>query len=166
MIDLTQEKLHELFSYDQETGDFSWRVKKSKNVKVGVPINSNNGKGYKVVKIDNKTYMVHRLIWMYVYGKFPENDIDHKNRIRSDNRLLNLRDASKTDNAQNISIPRHNKSGHIGVSWIKSHKSWTVYIKVEQKNKWLGYYKDLNDAVAARKRGEKEYYNLPESVPC
>ena len=166
MIDLTQEKLHELFSYDRETGDFSWRVRKSRNVKVGVPINSNNGKGYKAVKIDGKTYLVHRLVWMYVYGKFPENDIDHKNRIRSDNRLVNLREASRSDNCQNISIPSHNKSGHVGVTWIKSHKSWTVYIKVERKNKWLGYYKDLNDAIAARKRGEKEYYNLPESVPC
>jgi hypothetical protein len=166
VIDLTQEKLHELFSYNQETGAFSWRVKKSRNVKVGVPINSNNGKGYKTVKIDGKTYLVHRLVWMYVYGKFPENDIDHKNRIRSDNRLVNLREASRSDNCQNISIPSHNKSGHIGVSWIKNHKSWTVYIKVERKNKWLGYYKNLDAAIAARKQGEKKYYNLPESVPC
>jgi hypothetical protein len=75
-----------------------------------------------------------------------------------------LRDVNTTDNAQNISLPSHNKSGHIGVSWIKSHNAWTVYVKVNQKNKWLGYYKNLDDAITARKEGEKQYYNLPVEV--
>jgi hypothetical protein len=164
VIDLTQETIRHLFSYDAETGDFAWKVQKSRNIKLGEPIKANKITGYRCVKINKKTYPVHRLIWLYLYGHWPHGDIDHKNRIRSDNRLCNLRDVSRTDNCQNITLPSHNKSGHIGISWVKSHKSWTVYIKVDKKNKWLGYYKDINQAIAARKKGESTYYNLPDIV--
>lgn len=162
MIDFTQARLHELFSYDPETGNFAWRVQKSRNTKIGKPLNKTNGNGYKSVKIEGKSYLIHRLIWLYVYGKLPDGEIDHKNKIRNDNRLCNLREVTRTDNCQNISLPKHNTSGHIGVSWIKSHQRWTVYIKVNKKNKWLGYFKDLDSAVVARKLGESKYYNLPE----
>ena len=87
MIEITQAKLHELFSYDAQTGDFAWRIKKGRNVKVGQPLNGTNGHGYKAVKIDGKSYLVHRLIWLYVYGNLPKLDIDHKNKIRNYNRL-------------------------------------------------------------------------------
>ena len=160
MID--QETVKKIFHYDAESGMLLWRNGNGRNVKPWQQANSLNGSGYYAVKIQNKSYRVHRLIWLYVNGKFPDGDIDHKNRIRNDNRLCNLRDVSRSDNCQNISLPSHNKSGHLGVSWIKSHNCWNVYIKVNKKNKWLGYYKNLDDAVAARKAGEKQYYNLPE----
>ena len=162
MID--QESLKRLFYYDAESGMLIWRFGNGRNVKPWQQVKSKNGHGYYSAKINNKTYLAHRLIWLYVYGKFPDKYIDHKNRIRNDNRLCNLRDVNTTDNAQNISLPSHNKSGHIGVSWIKSHNCWTVFVKVNKKNKWLGFYKNLNDAIAARKNGEKEYYNLPLEV--
>lgn len=161
MIDLTQDKVKELFDYNSETGDFSWKVAKSRNVKVGLPIKTSNTHGYYSVKIDGKTYLTHRLIWLYVHGSWPNGDIDHKNRIRNDNRLCNLREATRTDNCQNISLPRHNKSGHIGVSWYPRDKKWNVYVKVNKKNKWLGRFSELEDAITARKNGEALYYNLP-----
>jgi hypothetical protein len=160
MID--QEAIKKLFHYDAESGMLLWRKGNNRNVKPWQEAKSPNGHGYYNVKIDGKSYLVHRLIWLYVHGSFPKEDIDHKNRIRNDNRLCNLRAVSRTDNCQNISLPDHNKSGHIGVSWIKSHNRWTVYVKVDKKNKWLGYYKNLDDAVAARKAGEAKFYNLPE----
>jgi hypothetical protein len=164
MID--QETVKKIFHYDAESGMLLWRNGNGRNVKPWQQANSLNSSGYYAIKIQNKSYRVHRLIWLYVNGKFPDGDIDHKNRIRNDNRLCNLRDVSRTDNAQNISLPKHNKSGHIGVSWIKSHNCWTVYVKVNKKNKWLGYYKNLDAAIAARKAGEKQYYNLPEVASC
>jgi hypothetical protein len=160
MID--QETVKKLFYYDAETGMLIWRNGNKRNVKPWQEAKALNGLGYYSVKIQNKSYPVHRIIWLYVHGIFPDQDIDHKNRIRNDNRLCNLRSVSRTDNCQNISLPRHNKSGHIGVSWIKRHEAWTVYVKVNKKNKWLGCYKNLDDAVAARKAGEAKYYNLPE----
>jgi hypothetical protein len=161
MID--QETIQKLFYYHAESGMLIWRFGNGRNVKPWQEVKALNGHEYYSAKIQGKSYLAHRLIWLYVHGKFPDKYIDHKNKIRNDNRLCNLRDVNTTDNAQNISLPSHNTSGHIGVSWIKTHKSWTVYIKVDGKNKWLGYYKDLEQAVAARKAGEAKYYNLPET---
>ena len=160
MID--QETVKKLFHYDAESGMLLWRYGNGRNVKPWQEAKASNGHGYYAAKINGKTYLVHRLIWLYVHGSFPNKYIDHKNKIRNDNRLCNLRDVNTTDNAQNISLPSHNKSGHIGVSWFELQKKWTVYIKVDKKNKWLGCYKNLDDAIAARKSGEKQYYNLPE----
>lgn len=160
MID--QETVKKLFHYDAESGMLLWRYGNGRNVKPWQEVKALNSQGYYTVKINGTSYRVHRLIWLYVHGNFPDKYIDHKNRVRNDNRLCNLRDVNTTDNAQNISLPSHNKSGHIGVSWIKSHNCWTVFVKVNKKNKWLGYYKNLDDAVAARKAGEKQHYNLPE----
>jgi len=161
---IDQETVKKLFHYDAESGMLIWRFGNGRNVKPWQEVTAKNGNGYYTAKIHGKSYLAHRLAWLYVHGSFPNKYIDHKNRIRNDNRLCNLRDVNTTDNAQNISLPNHNKSGYIGVSWIKSHNCWTVYVKVNKKNKWLGYYKNLDDAVAARKAGEKQYYNLPEEV--
>lgn len=160
MID--QETVKNLFYYDAESGRLLWRNGNGRNVKPWQEAKAPNGHGYYTAKIKGKSYLAHRLAWLYVHGSLPDGDLDHKNRVRNDNRLCNLRQVSRTDNCQNISLPSHNKSGHIGVSWIKSHQSWTVYVKVDRKNKWLGYFKDLDEAIAARKAGEAKYYNLPE----
>jgi hypothetical protein len=159
MID--QKTVKKLFHYDAESGMLFWRNGNGRNVQPWQEVKSKNGHGYYTAKIHGKSYLAHRLAWLYVHGSFPNKYIDHKNRIRNDNRLCNLRDVNTTDNAQNISLPKHNKSGHIGVSWFQLRKTWTVYVKVNKKNKWLGYYKNLDDAIAARKEGEKQYYNLP-----
>ena len=161
---INQETVRKLFHYDAESGMLLWRNGNGRNVKPWQEAKAKNANGYYTAKINGKSYLTHRLAWLYVYGEFPKEDIDHKNRIRNDNRLCNLRAVSRTDNCQNISLPSHNKSGHIGVSWFKSHNCWTVYVKVNKKNKWLGYYKNLDDAIAARKEGEKQYYNLPEEI--
>ena len=163
MIDLTQDGIRKALHYFQETGEVRWRFGNGRNVKPWQLAGSINGHGYRDIKINGKTIAAHRLIWLYVHGHLPKNVIDHKNRVRIDNRLSNLRDVSYTDNSQNIGVPIHNRSGHLGVSWLKTHKSWTVFIKVDGKNKWLGYFKDLEQAVAARKAGEAKYYNLPEA---
>ena len=162
MID--QETVKKLFYYDAESGMLLWRYGNKRNVKPWQEAKALNGNGYVCVKIQGKDYPAHRIIWLYVHGAFPKEFIDHKNRIRNDNRLCNLRDVSRSDNNQNISLPSHNKSGHMGVSWIKNRNCWTVTVAVNKKNKWLGYYKNLDDAIVARKEGEKQYYNLPEEI--
>jgi len=134
---INQETVKKLFHYDAESGMLLWRNGNGRNVKPWQEAKSSNGHGYYSVKVNGTNYRVHRLIWLYVYGHFPAEDIDHKNRIRNDNRLCNLRDVSRTDNAQNISLPKHNKSGHIGVSWFALQKKWTVYVKVNKKTSGL-----------------------------
>jgi len=162
MIDLTQDYVKSLFDYNKETGDFLWKIARGRNVKVGQKAGCLNKSGYMSVKIDGNSYLVHRLIWLYETGSMPMQYIDHKNRVRNDNRWCNLREASFSDNCQNLSLPKHNTSGHMGVSWYARDSKWNVYIKVNRKNKWLGRYALLDDAIKTRKLGEDKYYNLPK----
>ena len=168
VIDLTQDYVKSLFGYNKETGDFLWKIARGRNVKVGQKAGCLNKSGYLSVKIDGSSYLVHRLIWLYETGSMPTQYIDHKNRVRNDNRLCNLREASFSDNCQNLSLPKHNTSGHMGVSWYARDNKWNVYIKVNRKNKWLGRYALLDDAIKTRKLGEDKYYNLPiqEGLQC
>ena len=91
--------------------------------------------------------------------KYKDGKIaDHKNRITLDNRLSNLRIVSKTVNNRNHDTYRHNTSGHNGVSWDKAHSRWMAYIRVTDKQIYLGLHDDLEDAVEARRQAEIKYW--------
>ena len=91
---LTQKKLQELFNYPMKTGAFIW-IGKRRGIKTNNIAGHLNKNGYIHIMIDGKFYYAHRLAWLYVYGHFPKNQIDHINRNRSDNRISNLREVSQ-----------------------------------------------------------------------
>jgi len=92
MAELTAERLRYLFSYDKYTGYFVRLVRTSKNTHIrDVAGYMNKHIGYKVLSVDNRQYYSHILVWLYVYGKFPHNQIDHIDGNRNNNRLKNLR---------------------------------------------------------------------------
>lgn len=93
---LTAERLRELLSYDPETGWFTWRVTRSSNGRAdaGSRAGALRSDGYRHVTVDQHKYKEHRLAWLYMTGKWPEADLDHKNNTRDDNRFSNLRAAS------------------------------------------------------------------------
>ena len=90
--------------------------------------------GYILNFIKGKIYREHRLIWMYVYGEMPNGMLDHINRIKSDNRIENLRIVSFSENRQNIGKLSNNKSGFKGVWFHKVNKNWCASISVDKKN--------------------------------
>jgi len=92
--DLTQKYVKELLNYDPATGFFSWCVPKRKKY-----IASNQNGKYQRIDIDGQKYLAHRIAWLYVYGKFPDNEIDHINFVKHDNRITNLRDVTHRVNA-------------------------------------------------------------------
>lgn len=113
---ITQEKLKELLEYDQETGVFTRKIDCVKTKKGDIAGND-NGQGYKRISIFGKRYRLHRLAWLYVYGIHPVNEIDHINGIRDDNRILNLREVTRSENSQNQrKAKKNNKTGLLGVS--------------------------------------------------
>ena len=146
---LTQELVRSLFKYEESTGELRWRVRRQ-GVYKGKPCRSLDRDGYRRVKINGKSYRVHRVIWLYVYGYLPENQIDHIDKIKINNRVSNLREASAFCSSQNRDNFKNNTSGVKGVSWSKSEKKWKVTIMLNNVSKHGGYYKNLEEAVAIR----------------
>ena len=157
---LTQERVKELLSYDKETGELRWVVKRP-GVKhgsvAGFVDDKSTAKGYRCITIDQKKYLEHRVVWLYMNGYFPENDIDHINRIKTDNSFGNLRETSRQCNIRNSSISKRNKSGVTGVVFCKITRKWRSYISVNYKYKSLGFFKKKVDAIMARWNAEIKY---------
>lgn len=153
---LTQERLKELMDYNPDTGMFTRKTALPGHLDGGA-VGSPTKKGYISVGIDYKTYMCHRLVWLWSYGYFPEYGIDHINRVKDDNRLCNLREISHQCNLRNANKQKNNKSGITGVCWRKRYNVWVAKITVNYKDVWIGTYKNKKDAVKARWKAEVRY---------
>ena len=143
-------------SYDPKTGLFR-ALKSSGSLSSGKICGYVASGGYVRMYFDRKYVFAHRLAWFCVYGKFPKGEIDHINGDCADNRICNLRDVSHAKNMKNRKIQKNNKSGTSGIHYCKGLESWRARIKVNGAFISLGYFKDLNDAVAARLAAEKQY---------
>jgi len=153
--ELTQKKLKEVLEYNPKNRDFVWRVAVAKRVAVGDVAGSKRPDGYIQIRVFGKDYLAHRLAWFYIHGYFPENGLDHKNRIRGDNRIGNLREVSQQCNLRNTGNPENNKSGVKGICWHTAGKKWHAKIKVNGKQKYLGLFDDFTEATAHRLAAEQ-----------
>ena len=154
MCGITQPELKSLLSYDPETGDFTWLVGKMAGKKA-VSIDT---KGYLLIMINYKSYKSHRLAWLYVYGTMPETDLDHINGVPNDNRICNLRECSNTENAWNTGVVSSNTSGFKGASWRKDIHKWQAHIKINGKQKFLGYFDSREMAGQAYQSKARELH--------
>lgn len=102
--------------------------------------------------------MAHDLVWLYVHGRWPEDQIDHINMIPDDNRLKNLREATNAQNGANRRKHRDNTSGFKGVTWSAERKKWVASIGVNNKSIALGRYAKIEDAVAAYAEAARRYH--------
>lgn len=146
---LTQERLQDLFDYNAITGDLIRKCRKG-SASNGSIAGNLMPQGYLRTTVDNCSYLNHRLVWLYVYGYFPENDLDHINRNKSDNRIENLREVSVSCNLRNRGNQKNNTSGVKGVSWHKMGNSWKATISINSKCVYLGLFKTFEEAVQAR----------------
>lgn len=147
------DRLHELFIYDSETGVLLNKVSRG-NAKRGRPSGTPSGVGYFQTKVDGTMFKVHRIIWAMCFGEWPDGDIDHINRIRSDNRIQNLRVVDAVGNSRNRGMHSRNSSGVNGVYFNKRYSVYKVFITINYKRIHLGYFKTLEEATAARKAAE------------
>jgi len=148
MPKITYERVHELFNYDGKY--LIWRKKIGKRTKKDTIAGCIASNGYRNIKINYKSYPAHLLIWFFHYGYFPENDIDHKNRIRADNRLKNLREVSRSCNIRNIDNFKNNTSGVKGVCFFKPKNRWLARIYFNKKYHYIGRFKNFDEAVLYR----------------
>jgi HNH endonuclease/AP2 domain len=161
---LTQERLKELLSYDPETGEFIWFVSRQGGAgKAGMiaGLVGVNNCGYKLICIDYVMYLSHRLVWLYVHGRWPYHQIDHINGKRDDNRLINLREATQTQNNQNIRKPQsNNTSGYLGAYWDKRKGKWGATIQLNKKSTFLGYFNTVEEASRAYLTAKLKYHEF------
>lgn len=148
MIELSAEVVRDILSYEPETGIFKWR-KKTGNVRAGYVAGTLGRCGYVIISIKRRTYKAHRLAWLHVTGSWPTDEIDHKNRIKTDNRFQNLRDCSGTENQHNTGLRSDNKSGNRGVRYDAKRGKWESRIRLCGKILHLGRFLSERDAVTA-----------------
>jgi hypothetical protein len=158
MTELTQELLKELLSYDPDTGIFTNLTQRGK-VKKGAVAGSKYSNGYIYIEVDYKRYRAHRLAWLYVYGEFPANQIDHINEIKDDNKIVNLRLATNLENQHNVSsLQLNNTSGFRGVFWRKNRKKWKAIIYLNGRQKHIGHFDTAEEASEAYLAAKKELH--------
>lgn len=151
---LDKSRLTTLFDYNPETG----AVIRRSNRKV---VGSDCTNGYKNVYVDGKKYYVHRLIWVLIYGELDQSkDIDHINGIRDDNRLENLRIATRSENMQNERKARLSNlsTGELGISKLNNSSKYRAKIRINGKQKHIGYFETLEDAKAAYVMAKREFH--------
>lgn len=108
----TAEFARQWLSYDADSGTFMWIAGKT----AGKIAGSMDGKGYRQITLSRNVLKAHRLAWLMTYGEWPSGHIDHVNHVTDDNRICNLRDVSRTTNAQNqVHAQRDSKTGFLGV---------------------------------------------------
>jgi hypothetical protein len=157
-MNLTQERLQELFNYNSDTGIVTTKlVRPGSNSFIGKPVGTVTPNRYLCVRVDNRNYQLHTLIWLLTHGKFPNEDIDHIDGNRRNNILSNLRAVSRQDNLKNIAKHRDNTSGILGVSWDKTRNKWKASIYANGKQILLGRYTSKEEASIVRKKADILY---------
>ncbi|VTP12661.1 hypothetical protein PUATCC27989T_00473 [Phytobacter ursingii] len=147
--------------YIEETGEFFWKETKSNRAVKGSLAGCTDGDGYRIIRIGRVGLRAHRIAWLMVYGDWPDDDIDHINRVKSDNRISNLRVVTNQQNQINkdkggVYAGRPTSSKYKGVSKYRGGK-WRAHIKSDGKFRCLGHYKTEIEAFEAYKR---------ESINC
>jgi HNH endonuclease len=139
-MELTTNYIKELFDYDD--GNLIWRINKGRSKK-GTVAGSKDSKGYFQIKLNQKVYRLHRIVWLW-HGKELPEQIDHIDRNPLNNRIENLREATALTNQWNT------KKSDNGVSWHQPSKKWRARIKINKKEVYLGVYADYNEAKQVR----------------
>lgn len=162
---LSAEQLRRLLAYDPETGEFTRRVRTSNRIKVGDKVGTlREADGYLCANVEGRVHLMHRLAWLYVYGKWPSRNIDHINGIGTDNRIGNLREANHEENAQNITAHKDNRTGYLGVTWSKAADGYLARIQVAGITHRLGIFPTAEEAHGAYRIAKKQLHTF-QPVP-
>lgn len=152
------DRLLEVLAYDPETGVFTWVAPTNRRIRVGQKAGYRSN-GYVYIRVDGATYPAHVLAWLFVTGQWPEREIDHRNRVRNDNRFANLREATRKQNAENLApLTSANTSGSRGVNFYHRTGRWRAFIGHHGKRIHLGFFATSEEAVAARAAAERALF--------
>ena len=156
---LTQERLKELLTYNATSGIFT-RNTNIHTARIGDVAGSINELGYLGVYVDGKKYKSHRLAWLYVFGAFPKNEIDHIDHDKTNNAIKNLREVTASGNQQNQIKARKNNlsTGVLGVTFRKRDQVYIASITTNYKSKHIGVFKTVKEASDAYIKTKRELH--------
>lgn len=149
-----------ILRYEPETGHLYYRV----NIPFGAWVKAGQRAGcarkdgrYRVVRIDGKNYEEHQICWLLYYKRWPRKGytIDHENRIKTQNNIENLREATRSQNQANKDLTKSNKSGYKGVRRASCGIKWIAMIKIDRVMYQLGLFKTKRRALLAYNRATK-----------
>ena len=133
-------------------------------VKSGMKAGALDGQGYIHIGFEGKKYKAHRIAWLLHNGEWPEFEIDHINRIRTDNRIKNLRICTRAINMQNKSKQRVNsgirQSKYVGVTWSAYSNKWLARITINGKCKSLGLFEDEELAYSSYLNEKRKLHSI------
>lgn len=155
-------KANELFKYDCNSGIVTWKVSQGPAI-AGSRAGHLRKDGYRSILIFRKQYQEHRLAWLLIYGVYPNVQVDHINGIKSDNRISNLREATASENRQNLTKVV-SKTGLLGVTFNKACNKWQAAIKLNGVSKYLGLYEDAESASDAYKKAKSEFHLFQPTI--
>jgi len=147
---LSARYVRSILDYNPETGIFTWRHRPDAgrvwNLRFAGKVagNVNRKSGYHRISINGSRYYSHRLVWLLMTGKWPVAEIDHRDKIRSNNKFNNLRQATHSQNHCNKTSPQ-NRSGYKGVYFDKKVGRFGASIKIRRRSKFLGYFSNPRD---------------------
>jgi hypothetical protein len=130
---INPEMIRRILNYDPKTGIVTWKTPGPAR-RLGVPLGTKTSKGYLRISIQKKALLLHRAIWVIMTGNQPTNYIDHINGIKTDNRWLNLREASHAENGWNAKLSSRNNTGIKGLCFNKSNGLWRCQIGKTNKH--------------------------------
>jgi len=136
-------EIRDYLNYDPDTGYFTWTTPR-RGIKLSKIAGRKDGNGYITICFNYKHHLAHRLAWYFTYDKWPDNQLDHINKIKDDNRLVNLREATPKENSGNT-YKQSPTNKYKGVSWHKRDKRWRAVCA----DKHLGYFLTEEDAAIA-----------------
>jgi hypothetical protein len=149
------EKLISLLDYNMDTGIFTWKVNRGSK-HIGDTAGGLTSEGYSRLMVDGIEYRAHRLAWFYCFKEWPELEIDHIDGNRSNNRLDNLREATRTENSYNTGIKSTNITGIKGITFYKRTGKYQAKIRIKGKVTHLGYFDSADKAKTAYEQKAKE----------
>jgi HNH endonuclease len=156
---MDREILLRFLSYEADSGVFRWAIAHpSCKIFPGAIAGHIGSQGYRQITVRGKTYMAHRLVWLVETGAMPKGELDHINGVRDDNRIVNLRSATKSQNIANSKVRKDNSSGFKGVQWDNEACLWRARISVNGRRIHLGRFNSLERAHVAYCRAAQRHF--------
>lgn len=150
--------LHKFLKLDADTGTLVWRRRSCSRFNsnyAGKTAGTLNKEGYVCLRLLGKLLLAHRVVFAMHEGRWPDNQVDHVNGIKTDNRPSNLRDVTLSENLKNQKMRANNRSGVTGVHWVAHKKKWAASISDKGTRVRLGLFKTIDQAATARNQAEK-----------